>query len=183
MASSEDNKEPSRLIYDRAKHHFLGNFPSILPIEQAYVHIGMFLGWMLEKELHSDIFEDEEAHQVIRFMKRDITCAILSAIWDGYLGEDLFNEEGNAFSVHYYQSGMYHKDYQDVLVNDLPSMYHVEDTWENYDKLSKRIDERYEVWKKDYLSNNKANTDSKNNSYATQLKTEEDSDQKPSDKN
>ncbi len=153
MPSSDeiDRSESGVLIYDRAKHHFLGNFPSILPIEQAYVHIGMFLGWMLEKGLYSEIFEDEEAHQVIRFIKREITCSILSAIWDGYLGEELFSEEGNAFSVYYYQSGLYRKDYQDILATDLPSMYHVEDSWENYDKLAERIESRYQDWKEGNL--------------------------------
>jgi hypothetical protein len=137
------------LIYDQAKQHFLGNFPAILPIEQAYVHIGMFMGWMLENELYSDIFEDEEAHQVIRFQRREVSCSLLSAMWDGYLGEDLFNEEGNAFSVYYYQSGIYRKDYQLILAENLPSIYHVEDTWENYDKMSEQITARYEAWKKE----------------------------------
>lgn len=147
MGSTEDRSEAGNLIYDRAKHHFLGDFPSILPIEQAYVHIGMFLGWMLENGLYSEIFEEEESLQVIRFKSREVSCSILSAIWDGYLGEDLFNEEGNAFSVHYYQSGLYHQDYRDVLADNLPSMYHVKDSWENYEKLSKKIQERYTNWK------------------------------------
>lgn len=144
MASSD---EQGGLIYDRAKNHFLGQFPSILPIEQAYVHIGMFLGWMLDKELYSDIFEDEEAHQVIRFRERQITCSILSALWDGYLSEELFSQEGNDFSMHYYQSGMYRKDYEEVLASKLPSIYHVEDTWENYDKIADKIEARYQEWK------------------------------------
>lgn len=145
--NEEENDDLGGLIYDRAKHHFLGEFPSILPIEQAYVHIGMFLGWMLEKGLYSNIFEDEEAHQVLRFKNRDVTCSILSAMWDGYLGEDLFNEEGNAFSVYYYQSGMYRNDYQEVLASHLPSIYHVDDTWENYEKIKERINQRYDDWK------------------------------------
>jgi hypothetical protein len=149
MTESQKNSESGNLIYDRAKLHFLGQFPSILPIEQAYVHIGMFLGWMLENDLYGEIFEDEEAHQVLRFQSREITCSILSAMWDGYLEEDMFNEEGNEFSVYYYQSGWYRKDYQEVLANDLPSMYHVEDTWENYEKISAKITERYQEWKKD----------------------------------
>lgn len=147
MTTSEDKNQSKNLIYDTAKHHFLGHFPSILPIEQAYVHIGMFLGWMLEHELYGEIFEDEEAHQVFRFKNREISCSILSAMWDGYLGEDMFNREGNDFSVHYYQSGIYRKDYQEVLANDLPSMYHVEDSWENYEKIALRIEDRYQKWK------------------------------------
>ena len=37
-----------KTIYDNAKSHFLGNFPDSLPIEQAYVHIGMYLGWIID---------------------------------------------------------------------------------------------------------------------------------------
>jgi hypothetical protein len=136
------------LIYDQAKRHFLGNFPTVLPIEQAYVHIGMFMGWMLDNELYSEMFEEEEGHQLIRFQRREVTCSLLSAMWDGDLGEDLFNEEGNAFSVHYYQSGMYRKDYQKNLAEHLPSFYHVQDTWENYEKMAEIIQQRYEEWKK-----------------------------------
>ncbi|TAE16489.1 MAG: hypothetical protein EAZ95_07675 [Bacteroidetes bacterium] len=136
------------LIYDQAKRHFLGNFPTVLPIEQAYVHIGMFMGWMLDNELYSEMFEDEEGHQLLRFQRREVSCSLLSAMWDGYLGEDLFNEEGNAFSVYYYQSGMYRKDYQRTLAENLPSFYHVEDSWDNFEKMSEVITSRYEEWKK-----------------------------------
>ncbi len=148
------NKESEELIYDRAKHHFMGKFPNILPIEQAYVHIGMFLGWILEQNMYSELFEDEAGHQIIRFKGREITASILSAMWDGYLGEDLFNEEGNEFSKHYYQTGDYKKDYQELLASGLPSFYHVEDTWDNYHKIAARITERYQAWKKLPKTNN-----------------------------
>jgi hypothetical protein len=32
------------------------------------------------------------------------------------------------------------------MVGALPSQYHVEDTWENYEKLKARIDERFAEW-------------------------------------
>jgi hypothetical protein len=37
--------------------------------------------------------------------------------------------------------------YGELLAKGLPSMYHVADTWPNYDKLKKRIDQRYREWK------------------------------------
>jgi len=141
-----DNAASDELIYDRAKHHFMGKFPNVLPIEQAYVHIGMFLGWVLENDLYSELFEDEAGHQIIRFKEREITAAILSAMWDGYLGEDLLSKEGNEFSKEYYQTGIYKKDYEELLTSGLASFYHVEDTWENFEKISKRIDQRYQDW-------------------------------------
>jgi hypothetical protein len=137
-----------KLIYEKSKSQFLAHFPSILPIDQAYVHVGMFLGWMLDQELYGEIFEDEEEHQLLRFKNREISCALLSVLWDGYLSEDLFNEEGNEFCYYYYQSGLYRKDYQDVF-NFVPNFNgKVADSWENYDKLSKKISIRFKEWKK-----------------------------------
>jgi hypothetical protein len=134
--------------YDRAKNHFLGNFPPNLPIEQAYVHIGMYLGWVIENNLYSEYFEDEASNQIFRFRRREISCTILSEIWDGYLGHELFSENGNMFTYYYYGGGVYHADYQDVLVKSLPSIYHVDDSWENYNKITARIDMRFQDWKK-----------------------------------
>ena len=135
-------------IYDNAKNHFLGNFPESLPIEQAYVHIGMFLGWVIENGLFSEFFEDEAGVQMIRFQRRDISCTILSEMWDGYLGHELFDKTGNMFAYYYYGGGIYRKDYETMLAGDLPSIYHVQDTWANYEKMGQKITERFNEWKK-----------------------------------
>ena len=134
-------------IYDNAKIHFLGNFPESLPIEQAYVHIGMYLGWIIENELFSEYFEDEAGIQVYRFHRKEISCTILSELWDGYLGFELFNRQGNLFTYYYYGGGIYRKDYTDLLAGSLPSIYHVQDTWANYDKMKAKISERFVQWK------------------------------------
>ena len=144
MAEEEKNV----VIYDRAKYHFKGDFPSSLPIEKAYLHIGIFMGWIIEKKLYSEFFEEECAIQIIRFLRREMGCTILSEIWDGHLGSDLFTDEGNMFTYYYYGGGLYRKDYEVTLAKDLESIYHVEDTWENYDTMSEVITKRYEEWKK-----------------------------------
>ena len=95
----ERKAEIQKTIYDNAKSHFLGNFPDSLPIEQAYVHIGMYLGWIIDSALYSDYFEEEASGQIFRFTRREISCTILSEIWDGYLGFELFNREGNMFNL------------------------------------------------------------------------------------
>lgn len=137
-----------KTIYDSAKHHFLGNFPESLPIEQAYVHIGIYLGWIIDNGLYSEYFEDESEIQIFRFRRRELSCTILSELWDGYLGYELFNKDGNMFSYYYYGSGLFKKDYETVLAGDLPSIYHVKDNWETYDRMSSMIDTRFEEWKK-----------------------------------
>ena len=146
--SSDKRAEVHKTIYDNAKTHFLGNFPENLPIEQAYVHIGIYLGWIIENELYSDYFEDEAEVQILRFQRREISCTILSELWDGYLGYELFSKEGNMFSYYYYGGGLYRRDYDDVLVKELPSIYHVDDSWENFKAMKDRIDVRFADWKK-----------------------------------
>ncbi len=143
-----DKTAKNKTIYDNAKNHFLGNFPDSLPIEQAYVHIGIFLGWIIDNELYSEYFEEEAFTEIYRFRRREISCTILSEIWDGYLGYELFSHNGNLFTYYYYGSGIYNKDYLSALANDLPSIYHVQDTWDNYEKVCLKISERHEEWKK-----------------------------------
>ncbi|MDJ1504629.1 hypothetical protein [Xanthocytophaga agilis] len=135
-------------VYDQAKEHFLGKFPSELPIEQAYLHIGIYIGWMIENHLYSEFFLDESEIQMFRFQNRQISCTVLSEIWDGHLGPDMFNKEGNDFSEDYYLIGDYVDDYIATLCKSYPTMYHVEDSWENYDLMKKKIDERFQEWKK-----------------------------------
>ncbi len=141
---NEETKTKS--IYDSAKSHFLGNFPKALPIEQAYVHIGIYLGWVVDHELYSEYFEDETGVQIYRFKNKEISCTILSEVWDGYLGHELFSEEGNLFTYYYYGSGIYHKDYQTLLAADLPSIYYVRDDWDTFEKMSAKIEARFEEW-------------------------------------
>ena len=148
VKDSETKNKLGKNIYDNAKNHFLGNFPDSLPIEQAYVHIGMYLGWVITKDLYSEFFEEEAETEIYRFKRKELGTTILSEIWDGYLGYELFNETGNIFTYYYYGGGIYHKDYQKLLANELPSIYHVNDSWDNFQKLKDIIDKRFEDWQK-----------------------------------
>ncbi|MGH7457354.1 MAG: hypothetical protein ACRENG_38750, partial [bacterium] len=68
----------------------------------------------------------------------------------GVLSEDMLTAEGNAFTQQYFDfdNGQYLDDYDELLAEHLPSFFHVAETWENYDILAKRIDERFTAWKK-----------------------------------
>lgn len=136
-----------KTIYDNAKNHFLGNFPEALPIEQAYVHIGMYLGWVVDHDLYSEYFLEEAEVQIYRFKRRELGCTILSELWDGYLGYELFDKSGNMFTYYYYGGGLYRRDYEVLLSEDLPSLYHVKDSWENFEKISAQISKRYQEWR------------------------------------
>ena len=135
-------------VYDLAKNHFLGDFPASLPIEKAYLHIGIYMGWVIENELYSEYFEEEASSEIYRFSRREIGCIILAEIWNGALSHELFNEQTNLFTFYYYAGGLFKKDYTEVLVTSQKTIYHVDDSWENFEKISRRISERYKAWKK-----------------------------------
>lgn len=138
--------EINKGVYDHAKMHLGSAFPESLPMEQAYVHIGMYLGWVIESGLYSDYFGDEGSTEIFRFKRKEISCTILSEIWNGYLAFEFFSKTGNNFTLFYYTSGLYRHDYEEILGHELPTIYHVDDTWPNYDKLKARINQRYVEW-------------------------------------
>jgi len=41
---------PDEIVYDKAKYHLDGVFPA----EQSFIHTGMFLGWVLDRDLYSE---------------------------------------------------------------------------------------------------------------------------------
>lgn len=142
---------PKSIVYDKAKYHYGGDYPKDLPIEQAFVHIGMFLGWIIDNDLYNTEFMIEAGlmNTLTRFKKREITGAKVFEELDGVLTDEALNVEGNEFAQYYsdFDKGQYLKDYDELLSAGLPSMYHVKDTWSNYEKLRKRIDKRYNEWK------------------------------------
>lgn len=140
--------EMDKRCYDNAKDHLGSGFPDALPMEQAYVHIGMYLGWVIETGLYSGFFAEEGSTEIFRFKRKEISCSILSRIWNGYLAVEFFNTTGNKFTVAYYATGLYRRDYEEILGKDVPTLYHVNDTWSNYEQLKTRIDLRYQEWYK-----------------------------------
>jgi hypothetical protein len=140
------------VVYDKAKYHYDGDYPKDLPIEQAFVHTGMFFGWLIDHDLYdNDFVRESGAEDEIRaFKNREMSGAKLYEHFDGALVDEMLSTEGNAFAQKYFdfEKGSYLKDYGECLAKGLPTMYHVQDTWENYDKIKQRIDQRYQAWKK-----------------------------------
>lgn len=129
-------------VYDKAKYHYDGEYPEGLPEEQAFVHTGMFLGWIIDNDLCSEEFKNEAKDQIEAFKGREITGADVYAHWDGCLLSDMLSDQGNKFAEAYYL-GEYLDDYDELLTAELPSIYQAENTWENYEKIKRRIDQRY----------------------------------------
>jgi hypothetical protein len=66
---------PEPYVYDKAKYHYGGNYPEDLPEEQAFVHTGIFLGWVIDNDLYSDEFREDMEGYIAAFKARHITGA------------------------------------------------------------------------------------------------------------
>jgi hypothetical protein len=135
-------------VYDKAKYHYEGEYPADLPTDQALVHTGFFFGWLVAHGKTSSSFEEEFKRDIEDFLSRSITGPRLYAIAGGVLDETMLNAIGNAFTRSYFdfEKGSFVRDYQELLASSLPSFYRVADAWENYSKLSTRIDARFQAW-------------------------------------
>lgn len=153
MDDDDDGDAEGGDAYDKAEWHYGGKFPDDLDNYQAFVHTGMFLGWIIEHGLYNrDLFDSDLSDMglIESFRKKDKTGAKIYEELDGVFDSEYLNDEGNAFTRYYFdfERGKYLEDYEALLVRDLPTMYHVQDTWENYSIISKKIDERYQEWKR-----------------------------------
>ena len=137
------------MAYDKADWHYGGDFPKGLPIENGGTHIGMYISWIFNNDLHSkEIIEEYELSDEVDNLKgRNITGReFLFEYLDEVFFDEILNDEGIEFTEKYYE-GDYIEDYKETLAENLPSTYHVEDIWENYDKIAQVVDKRFLEWK------------------------------------
>jgi hypothetical protein len=133
---------------DRADWHYGGNYPAGLPTENAGTHIGMYLAWVVHRNLGSTELAQLAGDTYSWVLTREVTGRdLLFTKLDEKFFYQLLSPEGEAFTRSYYETNGYANDYDRVLGGDLPSLYHVKDTWENFDKLAPVLDERLAAWR------------------------------------
>ena len=133
--------------FDRADWHYLGNYPQDLPRENGATHIGMFLAWAIQRGLDNESARKRNLAALELVRQREMTGAeFLLKRCDEKFGKFVLNDEGNAFTEAYYEA-QYADDYERILRGDLPTIYHVQNSWENFDKIAEVIDRRYEDWR------------------------------------
>ena len=137
------------VVFDKAKWHCGGDYPQDLGEDQAFVHTGLYLGWIIDVGLYSETFADDFAKDIADFKARRLTGPGVYQSADGVFMDEMLNREGVAFTNAYFdfQKGKYLADYEKLLASDLPSLYHVEDSWENYDRLKQPLDRCLAEWR------------------------------------
>ncbi len=135
--------------YDRAAFHHQAIADEALAEDQAYVHTGMFLGWLVDNGLCKPGFLAQAGAEFAQFQARKLSAPQLYKTWKGHLHEDMLSESGNAFARHYFDfdRGQYLEDYQAVLAPEGATLLAVQDNWENFHRISARIRERFEAFK------------------------------------
>ena len=136
------------MAYDRMDWHYGSeDFPNELNNDNAGTHIGMFLAWIIQRGLIGELHLQESSESISKVKSRQITGAeFLKLECDEKLWEEDLNNKGNEFAKYYYESNDYYDDYGSILSDELPSIFHVVDSWGNYDKLASKIDEQFQSW-------------------------------------
>ena len=133
---------------DRADWHYGGNYPAGLPPENAGTHIGMYLAWIVHRNHGSSELAVLAGDTYSWVLSREVTGRdLLFTKLDEKFFYQLLSPEGEAFTRSYYESNGYANDYDRVLGGELPSLYHVRDSWENFDKLAPVLDDRLAAWR------------------------------------
>lgn len=147
--NSKQRRNDFNGVYDKAKWHFRGEFPEELNIFQGYVHTGFYLTWVIENGLFDTNNDEYLNSEINKVKKREITGAeFFERNLDGVLMDDDLTEIGNEFTYKYYEKGSFLEDYSKTLGNNLPTLYHIQDSWENYEKFKSTLDKKFNRWKK-----------------------------------
>lgn len=132
--------------YLDASWHSGGDFPAELPAENGGTHIAMFLAWAISRNLLGELHREDSLDDLALLHSRQLTpCQFFFRCCDGKLTDEDFNDVGNGFAGRYYEK-KYLQDYESVLGEDAETLYHIEDSWENFDKLKPVIDRRFDQW-------------------------------------
>ncbi len=138
------------MTYDDVNWHPGHDFPYGLEPEAAATPTGMFLAWAHLSGLGDNEHLEDNAPAVQALQARTLSPGrYYLDCWDGRLTDDVFTAEGNAFAQAYFDldTGHFLRDYIATVVQELPSHYHVPDTWQTYQALKPRLDHRLALWR------------------------------------
>jgi len=141
------------IVFDKAKWHINKDFPKDLDQQQSYVHSGVYICWLIDNGLFEADFKAEHLESINKLMTRKITPSkFYIDQLDGVFDAEGLTQEAIEFTNDYFdfEKGKYINDYTETLDpdNNLPSLFHIADSWNNYDKMKPIINKRLAEWKK-----------------------------------
>ena len=137
------------MIFDSADYYFI-DFQTDLPKEAAGTRIGMYVAWLTLRRLGGEGLND----YLDDLRARRISCAdFLFDACDGKFSTDDVNEEGLAFTEHYYRE-QFDNDYDAVFAGEFSRTGHELDdscsiacSWHNFDRLALTLNRRLLDWR------------------------------------
>jgi hypothetical protein len=133
-------------VFDKVRYHEAAIKELRLPRRQAYVHTAHYVGWLAERNKFS---RDYAAPLMFRLLRmRLVTPIKVYARVGGCLIDNMLTMEARAFSMCYFdfEHGQYLKDYCALSKTSLDNMLRTRFTWQLYDAMLLRIDERFRRW-------------------------------------
>lgn len=132
-------------VYDKSKYHSDSrDFPRELPASQASVHIGFFLRWLIEHGLTGTEWRSDFESEVAATLAGAMSPSELVDRTGGVLTSDMLTRDGKAFVDRYY--GDYLRDYEALFAGERKTIYEVEDSRENYNRVRHLLDAVIKRW-------------------------------------
>jgi hypothetical protein len=140
-------------VFDKAKWHVNDEFPSDLDQYQSYVLTGLYVAWIIDSDFFEQDFKNENQKAINQHLTRQTTpVKFYEEQLDGVFDAEGLTQEAIKFTSHYFdlEKGQYVDDYLLIFDpdNNLPSMFHVADCWENYETLKPVLDKQFAEWKR-----------------------------------
>ena len=139
---------PDLLEYDAWSWHTQGRFPANQPAEQGYVHMGIFIAWLVFHDMLDAGWVAgsgvKDAVTAIHDRRGSVTA--LRDVTDGRLASDMLTEEGAGFTGAYYAPEYgYARDWRRVF-GRAADRYEVPGDWDIYDRIEPLVELRYQQW-------------------------------------
>jgi hypothetical protein len=142
------SEEPSITEYDLWRWHTDGAFPKDQLPERGYVHIGVYLAWLINHDLLDPewVARSGVMPAVAAIAARGETPCALRDSTGGRLASDMLTADGAQFTAAYYAPEYgFPRDWRWIL-GRRADRYDVPDEWETYDRIAPLIDRRYAAW-------------------------------------
>jgi len=146
---AEGFKEESKsnladITLDKSDWHLNESYPKDIDNSKVFVYTGFFVCWLANNNL---ILKDSNFSKGLKLLKERVLfpSQFFSEYLDGNFLTSQLTDMAIPFTLNYYyaENGEYFNDYFETFCTEEMSLYHVEDTWDNYDRIAKVIDSRY----------------------------------------